>query len=257
MTDLDLRKTASFRFGQDGPACLLLHGFSGTPWDLKPLAEALQTRGFSGEVPCLPGHGRSPEAMRGVCYEDWLRHADRALQTLAEQRGEPVRVAGFSMGGLLGLALAARRPAHVSALALLAPAAGLLGLSLKLVRLLRHLPVPRERLPLLRKGPPDLEDAQERDQAPSLDRIPLESLLELFALQDLAYDLVPYVRANALLVVAAHDHVVDANAARRLYGRLPRIQPEVSLPRGFHGLSRDFCGAQLAEAVGTFFSQHS
>src|SRR5512139_3475104 len=38
-------------------AVLLVHGFSATPWEMRPLAEDLMTRGFACLAVRLPGHG--------------------------------------------------------------------------------------------------------------------------------------------------------------------------------------------------------
>ena len=39
---------------------LLVHGFTGSPISLRPLAELLSQRGFAIELPLLPGHGTRP-----------------------------------------------------------------------------------------------------------------------------------------------------------------------------------------------------
>ena len=38
---MDPEKTAPFELGSGDDACLLLHGFTGSPWDLRPLGERL------------------------------------------------------------------------------------------------------------------------------------------------------------------------------------------------------------------------
>lgn len=260
MRPLDTRKTDPFRFGAEGQRCLLLHGFTGSPWDLRPLADALAERGFCGEVPLLPGHGTTPDAMGRVGAKEWFEASESAL--LASTRGtqEPLCLAGFSMGALLAILLAARHPDRVRALALLAPAAKLLGVAPKVARALWRLPLPlgpERLLPVQRKGPPDLEDPTVRAASPSPDSFPTRALRELFDLQDQANAAAAHTRAPALLVLAAHDHVVDPGAALQLYVRLPGAGPAVILPRGFHGLARDGSKAQLAQAVGDFFSRHA
>jgi carboxylesterase len=158
------------------------------------------------------------------------------------------------MGALLAVILAAQRPQQVRSLALMAPAAQLKGMGAFAAKRFRRWPLTRL-MPYQDKGPPDLEDAQARAEAPSPTRFPTASLFELFTLQDLAYALAPAVRAPTLLVVARYDHVVDADAARRLFQRIPSAGREVVLERGFHGVARDFSGLQLGRAVADFFSE--
>ena len=43
---MDPQKTAPFTLGKGEDACLLVHGFTGSPWDLRPLGEALAARGL-------------------------------------------------------------------------------------------------------------------------------------------------------------------------------------------------------------------
>jgi carboxylesterase len=84
---------------------LVLHGFTGTPASLRPLAEAFADAGLSVELPLLPGHGSTIEDMLATRWPDWLSHAEEAYQSLSA-RCDGVVVAGLSMGGTLALALA-------------------------------------------------------------------------------------------------------------------------------------------------------
>lgn len=90
-------------------ACLLLHGYSGSPFEMEPLAEALSVAGYTCELPCLPGHCRDLEAFRHSRFDDWAKAAEEACRDLLHQ-GKRVVVLGLSMGGSLGLYLAQRRP---------------------------------------------------------------------------------------------------------------------------------------------------
>ena len=42
-------------------AALLVHGFTGTPWEMAPLAHRLASDGIMSVAVRLPGHGTSPE----------------------------------------------------------------------------------------------------------------------------------------------------------------------------------------------------
>lgn len=136
---LDPLKTSPRVLGPDvcgGTAVLLLHGFTGTPWEVLPLAESLAERGYAVRVPRLPGHGTTPEAMAFVTWRDWEAHALAELDALAG--AEQVVVGGLSMGGLLAMRLALKRPRRVAGLVLLAPAVKLKGADVNALRLLRH-----------------------------------------------------------------------------------------------------------------------
>ena len=49
---------------ESGPRVLMLHGLTGGPSELWPLACGLSAVGFRCELPWWPGHGTSPEIGR-------------------------------------------------------------------------------------------------------------------------------------------------------------------------------------------------
>ncbi len=104
---------------------LVLHGFTGNPQSMRPLAEVLANHGYSVELPRLPGHGTSVEDMMPTTFDDYTAAADAAFEELAV-RCSQVAVAGLSMGGTLSLWLAERRP-EVAALVLINPLAKYMG----------------------------------------------------------------------------------------------------------------------------------
>lgn len=252
---MDSSQTAAFSLGEGSEAVLLVHGFTGSPWEMRPLGDALAERGFFVHCPRLPGHGTTPEAMLGAGHEDWLLAATDAFQGLTSHRR--VFVAGLSMGALLALSIAARHPGKVSGLALLAPALRFRGLDLKLAHALRHTPALELARPWLTKGSVDVEDAKAKAEAPVLHAFPSTRLQDLFRLQDLAREALPRVLAPTLIAVARHDHVVDPRASEEIARGLTRAHPvrQVVLERGFHQIPRDRDGAHAAREVGDFFTR--
>ncbi len=81
---------------------LLLHGFAGSPGELRPLGQALVGQGFTVLAPLLPGHGESFEAMEQCRLEDWTDALDRCYHHL-HRDNSPVAVVGFCLGGTLAL----------------------------------------------------------------------------------------------------------------------------------------------------------
>ncbi len=229
---------------------LLLHGFTGSPWEVRLLGESLAARGYHVHAPRLPGHGTSPEAMLFVTAADWEREAEAGLHALRDF--ERVFVAGLSMGALLSLVLAARFPQRVSALALMAPALKLASRAsrvLEALRVFRRHPLDALWVP---KHGSDLEDEEVKASAPRLPRYPAARLRDVFTLQRLAAQAIPQVQCPSLVLVAENDHVIDVPAAcalpRRLFGsRLVLFQ------RGFHLMPRDVDRARVAAEVGAFF----
>src|SRR5437667_9429489 len=97
--------------------CLLIHGFTATPDEMRPLGEALAARGFPVRAVRLAGHGTEVADLAGTRWTDWF--ASGAEGADRRHRDVPaLAVPGMSLGALLALHLAATPPAEVSALLL-------------------------------------------------------------------------------------------------------------------------------------------
>ncbi|SMY10824.1 alpha/beta hydrolase [Brevibacterium jeotgali] len=107
----DSPHTAWHQLGSaDLPAVLLLHGFTGSPSSMRPLAESLQDTSATLSVPRLPGHGGTWQQLRRTGWDHWRGAAIAAYDELADEH-PGVIVVGQSMGGALALALGIdRRP---------------------------------------------------------------------------------------------------------------------------------------------------
>lgn len=88
--------------------CLLIHGFTGSGFEVEPLVHHLTGRGIHAVCPTLAGHGINPEKpMQDVVWQDWVRSAEVAIQQLKDEY-DTIYVIGFSMGGLIAGYLANR-----------------------------------------------------------------------------------------------------------------------------------------------------
>ena len=91
-----------------GPhGALVVHGFTGNPSSMRPLAQALAGVGFAVELPLLPGHGTSVDDMMPTRFVDWSAALEACYLDLAG-RTDSVVVAGLSMGATLAAWLATR-----------------------------------------------------------------------------------------------------------------------------------------------------
>lgn len=92
-------------------ACLLVHGFGGTPFEMQPLEPSLKALGCTVDLPALPGHEGDIDRFCETLYPDWLAHAERRFLSLGESH-DSVFLVGFSMGGSIALTLAAKHARH-------------------------------------------------------------------------------------------------------------------------------------------------
>ncbi|MBN2790933.1 MAG: alpha/beta fold hydrolase [Desulfuromonadales bacterium] len=86
-------------------AVLLIHGFSSSPQEMRPLAEVLQTRGLTVYAVRLPGHGTTPDDLARRTAEEWLATCQRGYLNLRETY-PLISAVGLSTGALLAIKLA-------------------------------------------------------------------------------------------------------------------------------------------------------
>ena len=98
-----------FWLGSGGSGVLAMHGFTGSPFEVRAMAELLHAQGFGVYAPALAGHATDVSDLEQTSAEDYLLAAERAYDE-ARERFERVYVLGLSMGGTLGLHVATRRP---------------------------------------------------------------------------------------------------------------------------------------------------
>lgn len=243
------------------PGVLCLHGFTGTPFEVRPLAEGLAARGFSALAPRLAGHATTPADLAPTRWPDWLASADAALTRLRHATGGArVVVAGFSMGGLLALMLAHRRPGDVAAIAVMAAPLRLRGRDARLVRWLATLPRPLRRGPVAfvpkRRGP-DTSDPQMYRKNPGLPVLPVAALASLFELGKEVRDVLPHITTPTLVVAARQDHTVPFEDSLELAGCLGHAPVErLWLERSYHLIGIDVEREAVTAALAAFFERH-
>src|SRR4029453_16615399 len=103
----------TFYFEGSDDGCLLVHGFTGTPQNVRPLGDFLARRGLTVLAPRLAGHGTSVDEFEKTGPEDWISTVEGGLDQL-KKTCSSVFVIGISMGGTLAMHLAATRGADLA-----------------------------------------------------------------------------------------------------------------------------------------------
>lgn len=247
----DPEAVASWTLGEGPRGVLLLHGFAGTPPELRLMGEHLAARGFHCRGPALTGHGGTPEDLEASTRLDWLRSAQRELDALAG-RCDQVMVVGQSMGGAIALHLAAT-DLRVSAVATLAAPVWLRGLGPRLVPVLQH--VMRWHYP---GSDVDLYDIEAVELLHSHGRRPLRAVAEFERLIAEVRAELPCVRAPVLVMHGGLDRTIDPGNAEEIARRLvcSRRVLRRSFPRSGHGMSVDVDRDEIAVAVSQWFEEH-
>jgi carboxylesterase len=186
-------------------AVLLVHGFSATPWEMRPLAIDLAERGFASLAVRLPGHGTTPEDLARRRWEEWLETVIRGHDLLGAHFPR-VYGAGLSTGTLLLLAMTRQR--HPAGMVLLSPYLRMRHRLAPFAGWLRHLK-PYQHRPL-----------SGEDTHHYYARRPLAGVHQI---NRLLRELAPRLEAITLPVLAIHgegDRTVDIDSGRRLVDRL-------------------------------------
>ncbi|MGD1011551.1 MAG: alpha/beta fold hydrolase [Acidimicrobiales bacterium] len=222
---------------------LVVHGFTGSPQSMRPLALAFAEAGYSVELPLLPGHGTSLEDMIPRRWSDWSETAEAAYAELAG-RSECVFVAGLSMGGSLAIWLAERHP-DIAGLVVVNP--------------LVDPPAPSFRdvlKAMLASGATSLpgigsDIALEGAVESGYNGSPIEAMLSMFdAVEEMAPRL-GEVTCPVLLISSRNDHVVPTASGDLLQSRVAGPLERVWLERSFHVATLDYDAAEVEErAVG-------
>lgn len=181
------------------------HGFTGSPYSMRPWAEHLAGLGYAVELPRLPGHGTTWQELNTTTWADWYAEVEDAFVRLREAN-DVVAGCGLSMGGGLVLRLAADHAGEVAGLALVNPAVNIARHDVKLLPVLKHL------VPSFPGIADDIKKPGVHEYGYT--KTPLraaDSMLRGY--KALRADLAK-VTAPILLFHSAEDHVVDPSSAK-------------------------------------------
>ncbi len=98
-------------------AVLLIHGLTGSPYEMNYLAKQLNRSGYTVSVPCLAGHDTSLADLKKRTWQDWYATVKQGFLELKKQHSN-VCVAGLCMGAVLALHLSYELGSNVTAIGL-------------------------------------------------------------------------------------------------------------------------------------------
>ncbi len=232
-----------------GPhGALVLHGFTGNPLSMRPLAEALADAGFNVEMPRLPGHGTSIEDMVHTEWDDWRAEAERSLDALAARSPEGrCIVVGLSMGGALTAAVAEGHPELAGIVLINAPVA-----------------VPAEMVTavaaMLDGGMETMESiggdiADPASEELSYDATPLRALLTMMEAGKQVRERLGEITMPALVITSRQDHVVNPEDSNILAAEIQGPVEHLWLEKSYHVATLDYDRAEVESATVAFARQ--
>jgi carboxylesterase len=181
---------------------LLIHGFTATTAEIRPLAKSLHGKGYTVAGPLLPGHGTKPEDINRYSWRDWIATAEAAYRQLSS-RCERVYVGGESTGGLLALHLGSQHP-EVAGILTYAPALKLLLTRWDLIKIYTF-------APFITSVPKNSDDDDDGMAWQGYRENPLRGTIQLLRLQRQIYRRLPTIRRPLLIVQGRLDNTVSSD----------------------------------------------
>ena len=248
--------TDQFFFPGDGLSALLVHGLTGTPYEMRYLGECLAARGVRVRGVKLAGHAAEPYDLGATGPDNWYESVVEGFEEL-RQYGEANVVIGLSMGAVLAARLAADQRESVAGLVMLAPAFFLppaVTAALKAVKLLG----PRgDSLYLHSNAGSDIHDAGARRVHPSSRLMPISAPIRLLALSAQVRRMLPRITQPTLVIHAKDDHTCpmrrNVNYVMKHLGS--KAKRAVRLDESFHVITVDSERERVASEVIEFASQ--
>lgn len=225
---------------------LLIHGFPGTPAEVRPLGEALAAHGWQARGMLLPGFGADIANLNQRRRSDWIYAAEQEWRALQAHGGSNLLI-GYSMGAAVALHVAANQPPDH--LVLISPYWRTPALFAGLVPLVRRL-APNWRIfknadfsdPRIRAlfaslaMEVDLDDPQMRRYLRDEFNLPTAAMEELIQMGRGAYRLAARVHAPTLILQGDQDPVVRPESTLQLSRQLGAAQVSLRQVPAMHNL---------------------
>jgi carboxylesterase len=265
-----------FLEGTNGAAVILIHGLTGTPNEMKYVANYLNKSGYTVVCPRLANHGESMQVLKRTSWQELYGSIREVLITgeLSEFKG-PVFVSGLSMGALFALLLADEFRGRVKGVSCLAPTLFYDGWNTPLSNLFFPLAyTPVRYIAYFKESPPygikneiiqqrihryyksaSLEDLEGADQY-GYPYFPVTLLHQLQLLVKHITKKLPGMDFPVQLIQAKDDDVASAKNSKFIYDRISsKIKEIVLLYNSYHVITADQERETVAERVTGFFDR--
>ena len=230
---------------------LLIHGFTGSPPEVRLVGDYLHQRGYTVSGPLLPGHGTNVDDMNRRQWTEWTGCVEKALADL-QSRCETVFVGGLSMGSILTLYLAAHHP-ELPGIVVYSPAMWPANRLVYLTPIVKYL-IPKQQQSSLK----DLTDPEADSRLWSYEENPIFAAHELLKLVRQVRRALPRVAQPLLVIYSTLDSAIHPDSARRTYERAGSADKElVTLYNSGHCLTVDSEWESVAEKTYEFIQAHS
>jgi carboxylesterase len=235
---------------EGGPAgVVLIHGFTGSPPEMRLIADYLHQRGLTVSGPLLPGHGTEIEDLYQRKWQEWTQYIEHEVSKL-KGKCQVVFVGGLSLGSLLSLYLAAHNDV-VDGVIAYSPAIKVSDWRVSLIPVLKYL------LSSLPKDEDFVTDQEALSHNWSYDGYPLRPAHEVMGLSKEVHRSLPQVSCPVLIVQGALDPVIAQDCAQIVNDKVSSIVKEMLIINNSgHLVTIDSEWETVAERTYQFIQAH-
>jgi carboxylesterase len=238
-----------FFYRRGNVGCLLVHGLTGAPEEMRWMGEHLASAGYSVLGIRLFGHATQQEDLRRARWQDWWASVEDGYHLLRGLCSE-VAIVGLSLGGALSLAMAS----SLDVVGVVAMSAPFVVPDPKATPLRPILPALSLFWPYLSpSGPSDWHDHKAEQMNLDYRVIVLRTVAELHDLLTVMRASLPQLDMPTLLIHAREDGSVPAEHAEEIYARLGSADKELLwLEKSGHNIPRDAAREVAFQATENF-----
>jgi carboxylesterase len=230
---------------------VLVHGYTGSPVEMRLMGEYLNARGITVCAPLLPGHGTDVTDMNRRHWPEWNAAVEAALADL-RPRCSSLFVGGLSMGSLLALYAAACHP-ELAGVVTYSPAIRSTDWRIYLTPVARFFMKPQRK-----SGASDLDDPAALQRIWSYDYDAPAAAYETLKLQFKVRSLLPSIKCPLLVIYSPRDSAIHPQAGQYVYDHAGSADKQVLiLQRSGHVITVDSEWETVAERTYQFIVQHA
>jgi carboxylesterase len=227
---------------------LLVHGFTGTPKEMRWMGEYLAGKCYSVLAPRLAGHATQIEDLNRVHWSDWLHSVEDGYHLL-KGAADKIVIAGLSMGGILSLIFAAKYKVE-GVISMSTPYELPSDPRVKLLPLLWRI------IPTAPKGESDWQDPTPVTDHVDYPFYPTKAIIQLNTLVAEMQAALPKITAPALLIHSRIDGGVAFENMQKIHTKLgSQDKNTFTVENSGHVIIRDLEKERVFEAVDQFITR--
>ncbi len=250
MEKLTIPTAEPFFFPGGKTGCVLVHGFTGAPKEMRGMGDYLNGHGITVIGIRLTGHATQMSDMVRTRWEDWLASVEDGINLLSDFCDQ-IFIAGLSMGGILAL-LAASRYDINGVIAMSTPYTISSDWRVKFAKQISFF------LPFVKKGHGDTVGKKTSKDHIDYPVYPMRSIAELNELVETLHESIDQIRIPVLLINSKSDKTAPPSHAENYRRGISSNQFKlVTLENSGHEITEDIEREIVFNAALNFIQKYS